>query len=136
LVLSTFVEGCVGKTVASMVASAQASATSLAPLRQLLTSLSKGEENHALLAWQTVAWGVRKQPDLVRRLRKALSNARDNWQDATASVSHEPSWHKAGRLSRAERRELAELAFRQVIEPTLNELLGQAARPAGTTRAA
>src|SRR6202042_477762 len=58
LAASTFAEGCVGETVAAVVASAQLAQATDPAVRAALAEIAADEARHAELAWRTVAWAV------------------------------------------------------------------------------
>jgi hypothetical protein len=100
---ATFVDGCVGETIAAIEARARADAASDPVVRAALLRIARDEERHAELAWRALAWAVRTGGDAVRG---ALLCERD------AMVAR-----KRGVDSVAER------AFASVIAPCVDALL-------------
>lgn len=52
-------EGCVGETIAALVASAQLEVALAPAVRRALTAIARDEANHAELAWRTIGWVIR-----------------------------------------------------------------------------
>jgi hypothetical protein len=59
LAVSTVREGCLGETVAAVVAAEQLARASDPAVRAALLEIAEDEARHALLAWKTVAWAIR-----------------------------------------------------------------------------
>jgi hypothetical protein len=55
---STAREGCLGETVAALVAAEQLARASDPEVRRALEEIAEDEAEHALLAWKTVAWAI------------------------------------------------------------------------------
>uniref|UniRef100_A0A7S2TYQ5 Ferritin-like domain-containing protein n=1 Tax=Lotharella oceanica TaxID=641309 RepID=A0A7S2TYQ5_9EUKA len=53
-------DGCIGETVASVIASRQLAYAKDPMVRRALTAVVREEATHAELAWKTVDWAVRK----------------------------------------------------------------------------
>jgi hypothetical protein len=62
------VEGCVGETLAALVAAARAEAATDGRVAGALASIAEDEARHAELAWRTMAWVLRVGGDEVRRI--------------------------------------------------------------------
>lgn len=99
-------EGCVGETLASVVASEQRAVATDAAVRQVLERVADDEARHAELAWRFVAWAIAVGGGPVRAaVRSAFDEAlRERgapvgWEVAPEEV---PAWHAAGRLTAAE----------------------------------
>jgi hypothetical protein len=77
LAASTFLEGCIGETVAAAVAAEQRARAEVPAVRAALAQIAADEAHHAELAWKTVAWAVRTGGDEVRAaVEEALLLAR------------------------------------------------------------
>jgi hypothetical protein len=73
LAVATFHEGCVGETIAALVASEQRARASDPAVQAVLDGIAADEARHAELAWRTVAWAIRAGgADVVEALRGAL----------------------------------------------------------------
>jgi hypothetical protein len=59
LAVSTFQEGCVGETIAALVAEEQLARATDPAVRAALAVIAEDEARHAELAWRIVAWAVR-----------------------------------------------------------------------------
>ena len=68
LAIETFVDGCVGETVAALEAERAADAASDPAIASILRKIAVDEARHAELAWQIVAWCVRIDPTIVDAL--------------------------------------------------------------------
>jgi hypothetical protein len=65
-------EGCIGETLASMVAAEQAARATDPAVRKALEIIAEDEARHAELAWRTIAWALGHANPSVRR---AITNA-------------------------------------------------------------
>jgi hypothetical protein len=101
--IDTFVEGCVGETLAALSAERARAAATDASICSTLDRIAHDEAAHAALAWRTVAWTVSEGGDEVRRALDAV--AADVRQSLRGGISLE--------------------AWREVIEPTLCALMDQ-----------
>jgi hypothetical protein len=71
---STFIDACVGESVASATLADGSRRASDPVLRDLLATMAEDEERHAELAWRIVAWALRSgDPEVAR----ALAHAQD-----------------------------------------------------------
>jgi hypothetical protein len=64
--VSTIEEGCIGETVAALVAAEQLARATDPAVRAALAQIAADEARHAELAWRTAAWAVRAGGDDVR----------------------------------------------------------------------
>jgi hypothetical protein len=91
--------------------------------RRVLARIARDECRHAELAWKFVAWGSRQLgPPIVQRLRVALAEATVSFVDDTPACDDLAAWHQAGRLSREERRSIAQMAFQALLPEALSAL--------------
>jgi hypothetical protein len=65
--IETFVDGCVGETVAALEASREAEAQPA--LSDIFQKIAGDEARHAALAWQIVAWCVKQDPSILDELQ-------------------------------------------------------------------
>ncbi len=65
------VEGCVGETLAALVAAARAQAATDTRVASALASIAEDEAGHAELAWRTMAWVLRVGGDEVKDIALA-----------------------------------------------------------------
>lgn len=121
----TFLEGCVGESIAALMAERAAAACSDETTAQVLDRIAQDEARHAALAWRTIAWALETGGGPVRR---ALRSARDRLGPPTFEPEHavdHPDWAAFGRLHAGQRQAAAEDAVRDIIRPMLGALLGE-----------
>lgn len=121
-----FIDGCIGETAAALVARASLDKCGSPRVVAVLARIADDETKHAELAWQFVAWALRRGGGAVARvLSSALERATAELAShaCRASGAASPEWHQAGRLSDAERTCLMERALREVVRPALAALL-------------
>ncbi len=58
LVESTFLEGCVGETIATLIAERSLAVATDEAVRSTLRVIAEDEARHAALAWRTIAWAL------------------------------------------------------------------------------
>jgi hypothetical protein len=131
----TFVDGCLGETAAALVARVSLDRCDDPHVRRVLERIAYDEAKHAELAWQFVAWAMRRGGDDVAcALSLALDRALASVA-ATACRAPSPApaeWHRAGRLSMSEQARLTEQALHEIARPTLSALLSRHNRPGPT----
>jgi len=109
-VVETFVDGCIGETAAALEAE-RASAAAVDPsIQAILARIAVDEARHAELAWQIVAWCVRREPALVDELRAAMHASAPVIDDAGDLAAH-------GVLGAAARRAAYDDVMRDVVAP-------------------
>lgn len=114
-------EGCVGETLAAVVASAQQMVVCDAAVRAALTTIALDEASHAELAWQTVSWVLRSFGDSTRDVAAGAFDAAIE-EALAAELPVEAAHHAHGRLSTEEQRAERERAIREVVRPALTAL--------------
>ncbi|MCB9609663.1 MAG: ferritin-like domain-containing protein [Polyangiaceae bacterium] len=133
--VSCFVEGCIGETVAALIAEAQLDVVQDDQVRETLQRIAEDEATHAELAWLSLAWAIpRGTVNLKRRLQSALDTAMAQSALVAQSLSLDEveQLHAHGRLTQAERQDVREHCLAEVIEPCLKALLGGSARHAAS----
>jgi hypothetical protein len=123
-----FLEGCIGETAAALVARASLEVCDSPRVRAVLERIAEDEARHAELAWQFIAWALRQSGTPVARvLHAALERAEEGRivDACRASVTAPPEWHRAGRLSEAERQHISEGALQGIVRPLLKALLAR-----------
>lgn len=120
---STYIDACVGESVASA-ALAESSRRATDPvLRDLLAKMAEDEERHAELAWRIVAWALRSGDPEVERV---LAEAQDEVITELVSLTHDVVAVQAADELRAN-------VLREVVLPCTVALLGaHAAAVAGS----
>lgn len=124
VVLDTFLEGCIGETVAALEATEALAHVQLASVRPVLEQIAQDEARHAALAWRFVVWGVAQQPELVadlqQRLELELQRAvRAHGMQVKDATPECDALAAAGLLSESSRAELRLHALREVVAPCL-----------------
>ncbi|HND28597.1 MAG TPA: ferritin-like domain-containing protein [Myxococcota bacterium] len=66
LALATVTEGCIGETLAAMLAAEAAQKADDPAVRRTLLLIHKEEERHAALAWRVLAWALEQGDDALR----------------------------------------------------------------------
>jgi hypothetical protein len=143
-VVTAFVEGCIGETVAALEAREAADRATDPTVRAVLSRLSEEEGRHALLAYEFVKWALSRCParlgqELAALLDQALARAAEA-RDAKSEpgpVEHELVAH--GILPESRRRALRCAVLAEVVEPCVRTLLGGAlsgARPRSSSNTA
>ncbi len=138
LAASTAVEGCLGETVAALVAAEQLARATDPAVRAALTRIAEDEAQHAELAWRTVAWAVRTGGSEVQvAVERALLEAFDPAQPlGHAGVPCSTTKLEAhGLLDDTVRAQIVAGALADVIAPAARALLPQRAVRPDCTRA-
>ena len=116
LARSTFIDACVGESLASA-ALADASRRAADPVvASLLATMSSDEERHAELAWRIVAWALRTGGAEVAR---ALDEAMDEIATELVSLTHAVATPSADS-------ELRATVLREIVLPCTVAMLGSA----------
>ena len=125
---AAFVEGCVGETIAALVAMRASRPCRDPEVGAALAEIAEDEARHAELAWATVADAlVRGGAEVATRLRAAAARMRARSLEGEAEA---PSrWPAAtlaahGRLSAEAEAEARADAWREIIDPMLADLIG------------
>ena len=113
---STFIDACVGESVASAALAESSRRASDPVLRDLLAKMAEDEERHAELAWRIVAWALRSGDADVAR---ALTEAQDEVITELVSLTHDVVAVQPGD-------ELRATVLREVVLPCTVALLGAA----------
>ncbi len=126
-------EGCVGETMAAVVASEQLARATDPAVRAALARIAADEARHAELAWRTVAWAVKVGGSEVRAavedaLRGAL--AVDDRSVAPAAWPCLAVMEAHGRLDAATVARVVVGAMADVVAPAARTLLARDAAPA------
>ena len=133
LACDTFLEGCVGETVAALAALRAGRRCQVGPVREALAAIADDEARHAELAWATLAYAVRSGgPEVasaVRALARQLRDAALEAPDADIADAHVDAATVArlathGRLAPAALAEARRDAWLEVVGPTLDLVLG------------
>jgi len=134
LACDTFLEGCVGETLAALAALRAARHCQVPAVREALTGIADDEARHAELAWATLAYAVRSGgPEVaaaIRALAEPLRAAALDGPDAATPAADELDELPAamllahGRLPAAMHAEARRDAWLEILGPTLDLVLG------------
>jgi hypothetical protein len=129
-VLTAFLEGCIGETVAALEAREAAAFARDPAVRTLLEMVADDESNHALLAYEFLKWALPKaSPSLVSALRERVRSELQRAESALKSSSARPESEHVevldahGILSERRRWKIRKLALLDVVGPCLDALL-------------
>ena len=117
LARSTFLDACVGESIASAALAEQSRTTSDPALRELLATMARDEERHAELAWRIVAWTLRTGGAEVARV---LDAAKDEIASELASLTQDVA------TPGLRETELRATVLREVVLPCTVAMLGAA----------
>lgn len=120
-------DGCIGETVASLLAREAAEICEEPAIREVLRGIAEDEQRHALLGWRTVRWAIARGGAAVREAvadvfnraaREGVAVPLPNEFDDRAALA------RVGLLDGETSRRHAARALRQVILPAAARLLG------------
>jgi hypothetical protein len=121
--LDTFVEGCVGETIAAACARQAASLATDPVARAVLERIADDETEHAALAWRTIAWIIQREGALVLTAILARADAlRAPHAPAPAADPDAAVLLACGRLDDRTLALTQALAWRELIDPLLATL--------------
>ncbi|WP_437281960.1 ferritin-like domain-containing protein [Sorangium sp. So ce375] len=116
-------EGCIGETIAAVVAAEELGAAEDPAVRSALAIIAADEARHAELAWGTVAWAIRAGGERVRaaveEVFAGLGRAElggDDSEGGALLAAH-------GRFGAAARGEAAARAIEEIVRPAARLLL-------------
>ncbi|WP_437575910.1 ferritin-like domain-containing protein [Sorangium sp. So ce887] len=121
-------EGCVGETVAALVAAEQRARAEDPAVRAALEVIAEDEARHAELAWLTVAWAIGAGGEPVRRAvaevfeAAAQSLRRPPLAEAEAPRGRPAALAAHGHLTGADLHALSSAAVAQVVLPCAHSL--------------
>ena len=124
IVVTTFREGCVGETVATLEARAALDGATDPEVKRTLARIAEDELRHAELAWRFVRWALTQRgPTLraalateVRRLERELEQSPEPAAGTTAITEH-------GILSGRDQWQIRRTALAEVVLPCAASLL-------------
>lgn len=119
----TFIEGCVGETIAALVVTRAAAGAEDLSVRQALEEIAADEARHAALAWKMVSWAIERGGAPVLA---AIHEAADRLRPGAAqdsSPGREPEGiERLGRLSAGGLAQARRDGWTGIIEPMLRTL--------------
>lgn len=122
-------EGCVGETIAALIASAQLEVAADPAVREVLAQIVEDETRHAELAFRTVAWAIETSGDTAREAAKAaFERALAALESAPIERSrpHAEALVRHGRLTGTQMSRERARALRDLVRPAMSALLGSA----------
>jgi hypothetical protein len=121
--VDTFVEGCVGETIAALCAERAAARAGDPEIKRVLEGIADDEGRHAALAWRTLHWAVREGGrEVADAVREAAAQVLGGEPHTPATPEHD-DWARFGRLTAAEHEQSVRDARREIIAPMLAELV-------------
>jgi hypothetical protein len=126
-------EGCIGETLASLLALEGARRAQDPAIRSVLETIAADEQQHGLLAWATVRWAIEQGGDPVRAaVAGVFGDAARN--GIAVPQAPELDLSRWGLLSQTDARAVADQCLRQAILPAAKLLLSLPATQAGQTQ--
>ena len=133
LARNTFLEGCLGETVAALAALRAGRHCQLTEIHDVLATIADDETRHAELAWATLAFAVQTGgPDVAAALRELAASVAARI-DTTTEPADDPSdvlpadlLAAHGRLSSAALAAARRDAWHDIVVPTLELVLASA----------
>ena len=128
VVETTIIEGCVGETVAAMLARRAAEGCERDDLRASLLTIADDETRHATLAWRFVAWAIERGGAPIREraiaaFDRALAGLKSELRElAPTPADADDALRRGGRLAERERGLTALAALTNVVEPCAQAL--------------
>jgi hypothetical protein len=127
-VATTFVEGCIGETVAALEAREALEHARDPVVRDILETIAHDEARHAELAWRTVAWALATLGQAARdAIDAALATANAPAIGAADGEGPGDTLRPHGVLGEETRIELRRACIRSVVVPVASALLHVAA---------
>ncbi|MCH9684614.1 MAG: ferritin-like domain-containing protein [Deltaproteobacteria bacterium] len=125
---TTFVEGCVGETVAALVAKRAASACTDPVVTAVLETIADDEARHAALAWKVVQWLLRDDDGTIAAELKTVWEAVVVGGNEITDGDGRVALAEYGRLGARATRVAAQQAHVQIVGPMLDALIQQSSR--------
>jgi hypothetical protein len=121
----TLIDACAGESVAALALREAASTAEDPAVRAILSRIAADEEQHADLAWRTVAWALGAGG---REVARALADAMEalRAEPDTIEPDARPSLAAFGVLDATARREIRRRALAEVVLPCAEALLAAA----------
>jgi hypothetical protein len=125
LAVDTVREGCIGETVAAVIAAEQLARATDPAVQAALARIVVDEARHAELAWRTVAWALRASGDDVRAaVEQAFVEALAARREApTMNAPVSPAMEAHGQLDPRKAAQVSASALASVVAPAARALL-------------
>jgi hypothetical protein len=127
-------EGCIGETVAALVAGEALAVARNPEAVAALQTIARDEADHAAFAYRLVAWALRVGGD---EIREAVAKAFDDpfvFPESSPPAVEPALLHAYGRLSPSEIRAVADRALIEIVRPAARALLEPSSRREFSTR--
>ncbi|MEM6293821.1 MAG: hypothetical protein AAGA54_21275 [Myxococcota bacterium] len=126
----TFIEGCVGETVAALMVT-RAARDADPSIRAPLERIADDETQHAALAWRMVAWAVKRGgAPVLDAVEAAARGARRDVPSSLPAKDGQPALRRLGRLDAHGLAVARRDAWRDLIDPMLASLAQRGRKPA------
>jgi hypothetical protein len=126
-------EGCIGETVAALLADEQRRRATDPEVRRVLDIIAADEARHAELAWRTVAWALSAGGDEVRRaVAQVFAEAEAGQNLPRLETCPDAGLEGCGVLADWRARDLVRRAVREVVLPCARALLASGGHSADT----
>jgi len=124
IAVTTFLEGCIGETVAAVEARELAASACDAGIAETLRIIADDEARHSALAWRFLRWALsRGGPRLARQLDAALTRELEAAAaSCTGTHTTDDSASSHGMLSAPARLALRSDVLREIVAPCLGAL--------------
>jgi hypothetical protein len=118
-------EGCIGETLAGVIAEWQAPRVKSETMRETLQTIADEEGDHALLAWQFAQWLIAERPELREVARRAFEEAAVELESpwATGGDVADSALVEHGVLRAGVEDHLRRRAFHDVVMPCADAIL-------------
>ncbi|NUP11899.1 MAG: ferritin-like domain-containing protein [Polyangiaceae bacterium] len=131
--VAAVIEGCIGETIAAVIASRQLNVAKDPLAIVALRRISEDEARHAELAWRFVAWAIRRDAEARIAVASAFDTALCHLavdDPEEANIADTEVLHQHGRLTASERLTARVEALQEVVLPCARALLeGRALTP-------
>jgi hypothetical protein len=121
-VLTAFIEGCIGETVAAAEAAEAAASTTDPAIAAVLTAIAEDEARHAALAWRFVAWALASMPASKRPASALTSTIEHALGSPLPATPDDRDLAPFGLLSGRRRAALRREVLTSVVRPCLHAL--------------
>lgn len=119
----TFIEGCVGESIAALVVTRAAAGAEDPGVRQALEEIAADEAGHAALAWKMVSWAIeRGGAPVLAAIHKAADRLRPGAAQDSSPEREPEGIERLGRLSAGGLAQARRDGWTGIIEPMLRTL--------------
>lgn len=130
---STVRDGCIGETIASLIAAAQSEEATDPRVQSTLAKIAEDEARHAELAWRFVRWAIEVGgEDVYEAVRSTFQSSAPTANEQIPTGIDEATWRALGRLTRADYDAIALDTWMSVIVPAARALCARPPRRSET----